>query len=72
MSKDFVRCYIGFIHFELLHRIQKESGKFNEWELINSSDFDLKNSYFKHKITKIADRKCFEIIKYASLLFAGF
>ena len=45
MSEDFVRCYIGYIHFEMLRNIQQESGKFNEWELIRSSDFSLKKSY---------------------------
>lgn len=45
MSGDFIRYYFGNIHFEMLQNVQRESGKFNEWELIRGSDFDRKNSY---------------------------
>ena len=45
MSEDFIRYYFGDIHFEMLQNVQRESGKFNEWELIRGSDFDRKNSY---------------------------
>ncbi len=45
MSEDFIRYYFGDIHFEMLQDVQRESGKFNEWELIRGSDFDRKNSY---------------------------
>jgi hypothetical protein len=45
MSEDFIRCYIGNVHFSMLATIQRESGKFNEWELMEGSEFDLKHSY---------------------------
>lgn len=45
MSEDFVRCYISGIHFSMLKTVQQESGKFNEWELIQGSEFDYKHSY---------------------------
>ena len=45
MSEDFVRCYIGDIHFRMLKDIQRESGKFNEWELLEGAEFDHEHSY---------------------------
>lgn len=45
MSDDFIRCYIGNIHFSMLETVQGKSGKFNEWELSQGSDFNLKKSY---------------------------
>lgn len=45
MSKDFVRYYISGIHFSMLETVQQESGKFDEWELSQGSDFILSRSY---------------------------
>lgn len=45
MSEYFVRYYIGGIHFSMLETVQRESGKFNEWELMQGSEFDYKHSY---------------------------
>lgn len=45
MSDDFIRCYISDIKFEDLKAIQRESGKFDEWELMRGSEFDYKKSY---------------------------
>lgn len=45
MGEDFVRCYIGDIHLSMLETVQRESGKFNEWELMQGSEFDYKHSY---------------------------
>lgn len=45
MGEDFVRCYIGDISLITLKTVQKESGKFDEWELMDGTKFDLKKSY---------------------------
>lgn len=45
MSEDFVRCYIGYISLTTLKGVQQESGRLNEWELSQGSDFNLKESY---------------------------
>jgi hypothetical protein len=45
MGGDFIRYYIGNIHFSMLETIQRESGKFSEWQLIKGSEFEYKNSY---------------------------
>lgn len=45
MEEDFIRYYIGDIHLSMLKTVQRESGKFNEWELMQGSEFDYKNSY---------------------------
>jgi hypothetical protein len=45
MSEDFIRYYIGGVHFFMLETVQRESGKFNEWQLIKGSEFDYKHSY---------------------------
>ena len=45
MNEDFIRCYIGDIHFSMLEAVQRESGKFNEWQLMKGSEFDYKRSY---------------------------
>lgn len=34
MSGVFVRCYIGDISLSTLKNAQRESGKFDEWELM--------------------------------------
>ncbi|GAF71206.1 unnamed protein product [marine sediment metagenome] len=68
MSGVFVRCYIGDIHFEMLQNIQRESGKFNEWELIRSSDFDLKNSYGHRKDILKQDELMLEAIAQRSII----
>lgn len=68
MSATFSRCYIGYIHFEMLRNIQQESGKFNEWELIRSSDFDLKNSYGHRKDIWKQDELMLEAIAQRSII----
>jgi hypothetical protein len=69
MSEDVVRCYIGYIHFEMLRNIQQESGKLDEWELIRSSDFDLKNSYgYRKDIWKQQDELMLEAIAQRSII----
>jgi hypothetical protein len=45
MRKDFIRYYIGGIHFSMFKTVQRESGKFDEWELLQGSDFILSKSY---------------------------
>ncbi len=45
MSEDFIRCYIDYISLNTLKLVQRESGRFNEWELSQGSDFNLKESY---------------------------
>ena len=45
MDKDFIRCYIGDIHLSILATVQRESGKFSEWEFMQGAEFDLKTSY---------------------------
>ena len=45
MSGDFIRYYISDIHLSMLETVQRESGKFDEWELSQGSDFNLKKSY---------------------------
>lgn len=45
MSDDFSRCYIGDISLHTLRRIQQESGRLDEWELVDGSEFNHKESY---------------------------
>lgn len=45
MGKDFIRCYIGDISLITLKNVQRESGKFNDWELMQGSEFERKKSY---------------------------
>jgi len=45
MSEDFTRYYIGDIHLSMLETVQQESGRFDEWELMQGSEFDYKHSY---------------------------
>lgn len=45
MSEDFVRCYIGDISLITLKNVQRRSGKFDDWELTQGSQFKLKQSY---------------------------
>ena len=52
MGEDFVRCYIGDIHLSMLETIQRESGKFDEWELTDGTKFDHKQSYGYKSISK--------------------
>ncbi len=68
MSEDFVRYYIGDMHFEMLRNIQQESGKFSEWELIRSSDFDLKKSYGYKRNTCEHDKLMLEAITQRSII----
>ncbi len=45
MSEDFIRYYISGIHFSMLETVQRESGRFEEWELSQGSYFVLSKSY---------------------------
>ena len=45
MTELFVRCYIGNISLSTLRSVQRESGKFDEWELFQGSKFDRKQHY---------------------------
>jgi len=45
MSEDFIRCYIGDISLITLKNVQRRSGKFDDWELTQGSQFKLKQSY---------------------------
>jgi hypothetical protein len=46
MSGDFVGCYIAAnISLSTLRGVLQKSGKFDDWELIQGSDFKLKESY---------------------------
>ena len=42
---NYVRCYISDINIITLKAIQTESKKFDEWELIQGSSFNFKESY---------------------------
>jgi len=45
VSEDFIRCYIGDISLITLQNVQRRSGKFDDWELTQGSQFKLKQSY---------------------------
>lgn len=45
MTEDFYRWYIGDLSLTTLETVQRESGRFNEWELLHGSDLNLKESY---------------------------
>jgi len=45
MGEDFIRCYIGDISLITLKGVQEKSGKFDEWELMDGTKFDHKQSY---------------------------
>ena len=45
MSEDFVRCYIGDISLFTFRNVQQECGRLDEWELIQGSKFNHKESY---------------------------
>jgi hypothetical protein len=52
MSEDFVRCYIGDISLFTLRNVQQESGIFDEWELMDGSEFNHKQSYGYKQVFK--------------------
>jgi len=45
VSEDFVRCYIGDISLFTFRNVQQECGMLDEWELIQGSEFNHKESY---------------------------
>jgi len=45
VSEDFVRCYIGDISLFTLRNVQQECGRLDEWELMQGSEFNHKESY---------------------------
>lgn len=45
MSEDFVRCYIGDISLITLENVRQECGRLDEWELMQGSEFNHKESY---------------------------
>ena len=45
MSEDFYRWYIGDLSLTTLETVQRESGRFSEWELSQGLGFNLKQSY---------------------------
>ena len=45
MNKDFVRCYIGDISLVTLRNVQQKCGRLDEWELMQGSEFNHKESY---------------------------
>jgi len=45
MGEDFIRCYIGDISLITLQNVQRESRKFDDWELSDGSKFEHKKSY---------------------------
>jgi len=45
VTELFVRCYISNISLSTLRSVQRESGKFDEWELFQGSKFDRKQHY---------------------------
>ncbi len=67
MGEDFVRRYIGDIHLSMLETVQRESGKFNEWELIQGSEFDYKHSY-GYKENLIRDESLLEALAKRSVI----
>lgn len=67
MDEDFVRCYIGDIHLSMLKTVQRESGKFDEWELIQGSEFDYKHSY-GYKENFIRDEPLLEALAKRSVI----
>ena len=52
MGEDFIRCYIGDMSLITLKVVQRESGKFDEWELMDGTKFDHKQSYGYKSILK--------------------
>lgn len=52
MAEDFIRCYIGDTSLITLKGVQRESGKFDEWELMDGMKFDHKQSYGYRSILK--------------------
>jgi len=45
MGQDFIRCFIGDISINTLRGVQRGSGKFDDWQLMDGSQFEYKNSY---------------------------
>jgi hypothetical protein len=45
VSEDFVRCYIGDISLFTFRNVQQECGRLDEWELIQGSELNHKESY---------------------------
>ena len=67
MSEDFYRWYIGYINLVTLERVQRESGRFNEWNLSQGSVFKLKESYGYKDIPK-KDELMLEAIAQSSII----
>lgn len=78
MSEDFCRCYIGDISLYTLRQVQNTCQKLNQWELMDGTKFNYKESYgyregiwerdelLLHALAKrsvIAETKCPENIK---------
>lgn len=45
MNSDFIRYYIGNISISTLEKVQRGSGKFDDWTLISGDDFKYRDSY---------------------------
>ena len=67
MGMDFIRYYIGDISIVTLQRIQKESGKFDDWILISGSDFKYSDSYGYEQIENTHE-KWIELLRGRSVI----
>lgn len=57
MGEDFVRYYIGNISSNTLRIVMQKSGKFDEWQLIDGSKFELEKSYgYEHNSVRDGDK----------------
>lgn len=68
MSGDFIRCYIGDISIITLQSVLKECNRFNEWELIPSSEFNREKSYGYKEISDKDEQLIRAYIKYSSVV----
>lgn len=68
MSEDFYRWYIGYINLSTFERVQRESGKFNEWGLSQGSGFNIKESYGYREGIQKQDELMLEAIAQRSII----
>ncbi len=52
MSEDFIRYYIGYIALSTMKIVQQDSGRLDDWELLQGAKFDHKRSYGYKEIFK--------------------
>lgn len=67
MGEDFVRCYIGDISLFTLRNVLEEIGRFDDWELMQGSDFEHKKSY-GYKEVFVRDQSLIEALAKRSVI----